>query len=204
MTEDKILIRQVLDGDTEAFAGLVSRYEKQVYGLCLRMVSHPEDARDLAQEAFLRAWRGLPFYKSEASFSIWLYRLTSNVCIDFLRQQKRRPTASLTVGDEEPVEMEVPDDSPTPEEQTLHREERTAVAAAFSRLDEEARLALTLRVTEDLPYEKIAEILNLKIGTVKSRIARARMQLRKILSEDGNYPQKKTSKQSEGGMRHDL
>ena len=76
MTEDKILIQRVLDGDTEAFAGLVTRYEKQVYGLCFRMVNNPEDARDLAQEAFLKAWRGLQFYKSESSFSTWLYRLT--------------------------------------------------------------------------------------------------------------------------------
>ena len=97
MTDEKVLIRQVLAGDQEAFAQLVTAYETQVYNLCLRMSGNPEDARDLAQEAFLKAWRGLQFYKFESSFSTWLYRLTSNVCIDFLRRQKRRPAVSLTV-----------------------------------------------------------------------------------------------------------
>ena len=200
MTEDKILIQRVLDGDTEAFAGLVTRYDKQVYGLCFRMVNNPEDARDLAQEAFLKAWRGLQFYKSESSFSTWLYRLTSNVCIDFLRQQKRRPSVSLTVGEEdEAAELDIPDSEPTPEEQAIHREDRDAVSAAMGQLDDEARLILTLRVVEELPYEQIAQTLDLKVGTVKSRIARARIQLRKILLQNGNNLGAGTSKQAEGG-----
>lgn len=201
MTDEKVLIRKVLDGDQEAFAELVALHEKQVYNLCLRMTGHPEDARDLAQEAFLKAWRGLRFYKFESSFSTWLYRLTSNVCIDFLRQQKRRGTGSLVVSDEEgeETELEVPDHEPLPEQQVIQQENQRIVAAAMDELEEEFRLALTLRVVDELSYEEIGEILDLKPGTVKSRIARARIKLKKILTESGNLSNSDSSNRKRKG-----
>jgi len=203
MSEEKILIQRVLDGDHEAFAGLVTIHEKQVYNLCLRMTGDPEDAMDLSQEAFLKAWRGLRFYKFESAFSTWLYRLTSNVCIDHLRRQKRRPAVSLTVGDEE-EELDVPDTEPLPEEQVLQNETQSAVAAAMNQLEEEFRLILTLRVVEERSYEEIADILDLKVGTVKSRIARARIKLKKILLQNGNNFQQNPSNHTERGMRREL
>ena len=187
MTDDKTLIQQVLEGNQDAFALLVERYQKQVYNLCLRMMNHPTDAEDLAQEAFVKAWRGLRFYKFESSFSTWLYRLTTNVCIDHLRQQKRKNAASLTVSEEDDGrELEVPDVAPGPEEQAIQAENRQAVADAMVLLEEEYRLALTLRVVDELSYEQISEVLDIKVGTVKSRIARARERLRKILLQNGN------------------
>lgn len=206
MTDEKVLIQRILDGDHEAFADLVTAYEKPVYNLCLRMCGNAEDAKDLAQEAFLKAWRGLQFYKFEAAFSTWLYRLTSNVCIDFLRQQKRRPVTSLTMQEdqEETNELEVPDRAPLPEEQVLHQETRQVVARAMEQLEEEFRMILTLRVIQDLSYEEIAEIMDLKIGTVKSRLARARNKLKKILLQSGNNLFTETSNLTERGMRHDL
>lgn len=207
MTDEKALIQQILDGDQEAFAQLVTAYEKQVYNLCLRMSGNPEDARDLAQEAFLKAWRGLQFYKSESSFSTWLYRLTTNVCIDFLRQKKRRPTVSLTQDDdwEDGQELDIPDAAPTPEERLLHQETGQAVRQAMEQLDDDFRLVLTLRVVEDLSYEEIAQVLDLNPGTVKSRLARARGKLRKILLQSGNKLETKASNRQEGRrMRHDL
>lgn len=205
MADEKNMILRVLDGDQDAFERLVKTYETQVYNLCLRMVGNQEDAKDLAQEAFLKAWRGLQFYKFESAFSTWLYRLTSNVCIDFLRRQKRRPVVSLTMqeDEEQAVELEIPDSAPQPEEQILYREQKTAIAAAMNQLEEEFRLVLTLRVIEDLPYEEIAEIMNLKIGTVKSRLARARMKLKSLL-ESGNILEKETSKDTERRRRHDV
>lgn len=195
MTDEKAVIRQVLDGDTDAFSHLVTAYEKQVYNLCLRMVSGPEDAADLTQEAFVKAWQGLRFYKFEASFSTWLYRLTTNLCIDHLRRQKRRQTVSLTVdGDDGVEEMELSSGEPEPEEVVLEQERRQALADAMAKLEEQDRALLTLRVVEELSYEQIAEVLDIKAGTVKSRLSRTRDRLRKILQEDGNILQSRASK----------
>lgn len=199
--DEKALIGQILAGDQDAFARLVQAYQKPVYNLCLRMVSNPTDAEDLAQEAFVKAWRGLRFYKHEAAFSTWLYRLTSNVCIDFLRRQKK--TVSLTVEEDAP-DLEVPDAAPLPEEQVLNKEKQHAVAAAMAQLEEEYRLALTLRVVDDLTYEQIAEVLGIKVGTVKSRIARARERMRKMLLENGNIFGNISSKNTERRRDHEV
>ena len=204
--DEKKLIERVLAGDCEAFSDLMAIHEKQVYNLCLRMTGHPEDAQDLAQEAFIKAWRGLQFYKFESSFSTWLYRLTSNVCIDFLRQQKRRASGSLIMTNEEgeETELEIADPSPLPEQQAEIRENQSQIAAALLQLEEEFRLALTLRVVDDLSYEEIGEVLDLKPGTVKSRIARARTKLKKILLQNGNFFGEDSSNSSERGLHHEM
>ena len=186
MINEKQLIEQILSGDDEAFAELVHEYEDKVYHLCLRMCSDREQAKDLAQEAFVKAWRGLKFYKHEASFSTWLYRLTSNVCIDFLRSKKRTMALSLTADDEEATVLDVEDPSPTPEQQLMDSQSKQAVAVAMEQMEEEARMILLLRVVEERSYEEIAGIMDLKTGTVKSRLARAREKLRRILMESGN------------------
>lgn len=185
--DDKSLIMAVKGGDTDAFALLVKAYEKQVYNLCLRMVGDPTDAEDLAQEAFVKSWQGLEFYKFEAAFSTWLYRLTTNLCIDFLRKKKRRPTLSLILEDEEgETRLDVPDPRPQPEETVLQKERQEALNRAMAQLDDEARAILTLRVVDELSYEELAKALDLNVGTVKSRLARARTKLRKILLKEGN------------------
>lgn len=201
MEQEMAVIRKAQRGDTKAFEVLLSAYEKPVYNLCLRMTGHAEDAADLTQEAFLKIWRGLANYKFESSFSTWIYRLTTNVCIDFLRGRKRRPTVSITVEEEDgATELEVPDPGPLPEEQLLHRETKERIARAMNQLDEEARLILTLRVLEDLSYEEIARVTGLKDGTVKSRLARARLKLKKILTETGNIVPDPSSKHTERGV----
>ena len=199
MEQELALIRAMQRGDQEAFAKVLAAYEKQVYNLCLRMTANHEDAADLTQEAFLKVWRGVGNYKFESSFSTWIFRLTSNVCIDFLRSKKRRPTISLTQEEEQDgaAELEVPDAAPLPEEQLLQRERQREIAAAMTQLDEEFRMILTLRVLEDLSYEQIAEVMDLKVGTVKSRLARARTKLKNILTKDGNNSLDKTSNLSE-------
>ncbi len=188
------LLRRAAAGDHDAFEQLVLAHQKAVYNLALRMTGSPDDALDLSQEAFLRAWRGLPDYRSDASFSTWLYRLTSNICIDFLRRRAREKTVPLYGFGEEEDELPLPDPGPDAETRALSRLERQEVAAAMQSLDLEYRQALTLRVIDGLSYAEIAEVLNVPAGTVKSRIARAREKMRALLQKSGNKSGSPSSK----------
>lgn len=185
---EKKCIQKAAKGDAHAFELLVTRYQGQIYNLCLRMTGNPEDAADMTQEAFLKVWKHLESFQFDSAFATWLYRLASNCCLDFLRSQKRRPTVSMTVENEEEGEqvMEIPDAQPTPEEAAISNEEREQLHMAMAQLDDEQRQILTLRVVNDLSYHDIAEILKVKEGTVKSRLSRARENLRKKLLEIGN------------------
>lgn len=183
MTEQE-LIKAAAGGDADAFGTLVERYQDKVYHLALRMCGQEEDAADVAQEAFLAAWRGLPAFRGEAGFATWLYRLTSNAAIDHLRRAKRqRGDVSL---DDADLGLDAPDQAPSPQERAEGAELRRAVAQGLGRLSEDHRQVLVLREVQGLRYEEIAGALDLDLGTVKSRIARARGALRKILVESGN------------------
>ena len=188
MSEERMIIEQAIQGDPNAFEQLVLTHQKAVYNLALRMVGNPEDAQDLDQEAFLKAWRGLKFFQFESSFSTWIYRLTSNTCIDFLRRQKKQKLVSTTVlnDDDQAEELLLPDPDPLPEEQAILNEQRQSVVQAMNELEVEYREILTLRVVQGLSYTEIAEILDLKEGTVKSRLARAREKMRRQLLYAGN------------------
>lgn len=202
MTVDE-LARRAAGGDEDAFAQLVGLHEKKVYGLALRMCGNPEDAADAAQEAFLAAWKGLPRFRGEAGFSTWLYRLTSNAAIDHLRRVKRqRGEVSLDGGG---PGLDAVDDAPSPQAQAEETELREAVAEGLSMLSEDHRQALLLRELRGLSYEEIASELRVDLGTVKSRISRARGSLRKILVKNGNLsgylPSKPAETVGKGGGR---
>ena len=202
MSEEQ-LIRRAQQGDNGAFEELLLLHQKKVYNLCLRMSANPDDALDLSQEAFLRAWRSLGQYQFEANFSTWLFRLTSNICIDFLRRKKRRQETSLTESyddSDEGAELSVPDAQPGPEQQAMTNETKIELARAMEQLSPEHREILQLRVIEDLHYEQIADILGVRVGTVKSRLARARLSFRKILKA-GNYFDSASSEPVEGEVR---
>ena len=189
------LVRAAAKGNTLAFEELVRLHEKKVYALALRMCGNSEDAADVAQEAFLSAWRGLPSFRGEAGFSTWLYRLTSNAAIDQLRKGKRqREEASLDDGD---LPLDVPDRQPGPQEAAESAELQRAVADGLRELSEDHRQILLLREYQGLSYDEIAQALEVDLGTVKSRISRARRALRKILLERGNLSGYLPSKQTE-------
>ena len=199
MTVDE-LARAAAGGDEAAFEELVRLHEKKVYNLALRMCGNPEDAADAAQEALLSAWKGLPNFRGDAGFSTWLYRLTSNASIDCLRRSRRqRGEASL---DNEELRLDAVDDAPSPQEQAEDAELRQAVMAGLDQLSEDHRQVLTLRELQELSYEEIASVLDVDLGTVKSRISRARGALRKILLKNGNlsgYLPSKATAQKGGG-----
>lgn len=185
--DEKQCIEKAARGDADAFEALLTQYQGQVFRLCFRMTGNSEDAADLTQEAFVKVWRALGSFQFDSAFSTWLYRLATNCCLDFLRSQKRRPTQPLTVEtDGEEGTIEVPDDSPTPEEAAISKEEHEALERAMQSLEPEQRQILTLRIVNDLSYEEIARVVGIREGTVKSRLSRARENLRKKLQGIGN------------------
>ncbi len=186
--DEQRLIQLAAKGDCEAFEQLLRRYESAIWRLCYRMTANEEDAADLTQEALVRVWQKLPDFRFRSSFSTWLYRLTTNLCLDFLRSKKRRPTVPLEREDDgEPSLPEPRDPAPTPEEAVLASEEQERLQKALAALEPEQRRLLALRVDRELNYAQMAEILSVPEGTVKSRLARAREALRKKLSAVGNF-----------------
>ena len=184
-------------GDQEAFERLVRAYEKRVFALTLRMCGNAEDAAEAAQEAFLAVWQGLKFFRGEASFSTWLYRLASNACVDLLRREGRhRAAAGPSLNDEE-LDLAAADPAPTPQEAAERAELRQQIEAGLQQLSLEYRQVLVLREMHQLSYEEIGQTLNLDPGTVKSRISRRRKRLRKILLENGNFSARPPSKGTE-------
>lgn len=205
MTELELVARAKA-GDQDAFEQLVLDNQNRIYSLAFRMVNDREEAADLAQEAFLKAWQGLPSFQGDSSFATWVYRLATNVCIDFLRKQKRRqevaPVSSL---DDPESGWSEPADWEQDPQRSLEREERNrAVAQGLEALPDHHRQVLVMRELSGLSYQEIGQALGLDMGTVKSRIARSRKALQKILLADGNLfdrPPSNPSKQEKDKRR---
>jgi len=188
MPSEQELVRRAKAGGQDAFEQLVLDAQDRVYALALRMTGDREEAADLAQEAFLKAWQGLPSFLGDSSFSTWLYRLTANVCIDHLRRRKRRAGVEAAVPLEDALSRREPDDPAQDPQRLLERAELgRAVSRGLDALPGHHREILVLRELCALSYQEISDKLGLDLGTVKSRIARARLALRKILLEDGNF-----------------
>lgn len=185
------LIKKAQNGDGAAFEELISPYTTIVYNIALRILGNPEDASDASQEALIRIYRNIGKFKGDSKFSTWLYRIAHNACIDEYRRRKSKLNfASVSVDDsyddsDNPL-LEIPDTSPTPEEHTLKNERSKMLYDAISKLSPISKSAVLLRDVNGLSYEEIAEIQNCSLGTVKSRINRARQQLKEILLQQ-NY-----------------
>lgn len=199
--DEKTLIERAGKGDEAAFETLVRTHEKMVYNLALRMTGSREDAFDLSQTTFLKAWHAISLFQFDSKFSTWLCRIASNTCIDFLRKEKRRGVVSLTVPDEADrlYELSVADERLNPAVIVEVAAQRDAVFQALQALPKDYRVALSLRAIEDMSYEEIAEALDVKTGTVKSRISRAREMLRQHFT--GNLSEDTSSKQEKGGVQ---
>ena len=186
--QEAAVIQAVLDGDVNAYEALVKEYEKNVYNLALRMTGNSEDAADMTQEAFIKAYNSLQAFRGDSKFSVWLYRIVSNVCLDFLRSRNRRPTVSLSVEDDdgEDAQLDVADESQSPELLLDRKLTRESVRRGLDSLPPDYRQILLLREIQGLSYDEISQALCLEVGTVKSRIFRARKRLCTFLIDDGN------------------
>lgn len=180
MKDQEKIIARARRGDADAFEQLVAAYRDQVFRLALRMCGSEADADEVAQEAFLSAWKALPNFRGESQFSTWLYQLTTHAAIDLMRREKRQIAAA------DITEVSAADPAPSPQQQAEQSEQREIVRDAILQLAPEQREVVVLRFMEELSYEEIGAVLKLPPGTVKSRLNRAKAQLKEILSKSGN------------------
>ena len=201
--EESRIVQKVIKGDVNAFEKLVLEYEKSVYNIALRMTGNSEDASDMTQEAFIKAYNSLQSFRGDSKFSVWIYRIATNVCLDFLRSKSRKPTVSLSVEDNEgeEVQLDVADESQSPELLLDRQMTRESVRRGLETLSPEYRQILLLREIQGLSYDEISQALGLEVGTVKSRIFRARKKLCTFLLQDGNIPEFASSVRTEGGEK---
>ena len=179
---DEELVASATAGDLEAFNQLVSRWERPIFALAFRTLGREEEARDVVQEAFLRAYRGLRAFKGEAKFSSWLYRITLNLCRDWMRKQRRTPVVAVPDG-VDPLEMADREAAPTEsvEDLVARREMSQAVARAMAELPDEQRTAILLKEYHGLTFQEIAEMLGCPLSTVKTRLYQGLSVLRRRL-----------------------
>ena len=182
---DEELVARSMGGDVDSFNQLVLRWERPIYALAYRVIGREEDARDVAQETFLRAFRALSGFKGQAKFSSWLYRITLNLCRDWIRRERRAPVAQAPEGvdlielasEAEPVE--------SIEDLVARRELGRAVAKAMAMLPEEQRTAIVLKEYHGLTFQEIADLLDCPLSTVKTRLYQGLGVLRKQLAHAG-------------------
>lgn len=197
MMDERLLLQKAQEGDRKAFEALVALHSRGVYNLALGYTGRHHDAEEIAQTVFVKVWKALPQFRGASAFSTWLYRLTLNACTDhYRRERKRRGDLSLDDPDLSPIR----DAAPSPEEIVIQWEEEAILRKALAELPEQHRVILILREMDGLDYQEIAQVLEIQVGTVKSRLARARRALREKLLAEGNLLDAPPSNPRKGGM----
>jgi RNA polymerase sigma-70 factor (ECF subfamily) len=182
---DEELVARSVGGDTESFNQLIRRWEKPIYALAYRVLGHEEDARDVCQEAFLRAFRALPGFKGEAKFSSWLYRIALNLCRDWIRRERRAPLVSMPDGVDVTQYAVARHSTVSVEELAARAEMSRGVEAAMARLSTEQRTAVILKEYHGLTFQEIADLTGCPLSTAKTRLYQGLSLLRRQLSEHG-------------------
>ncbi len=185
--EDAELLRAVLAGDATAYRGLVEKYQNRVYGMVYGMLRNREDARDLAQEAFVKAYNNLATFRLESSFYTWLYRIAMNLAIDHVRKQKRRKTTSFedSIGArDETGAIDEMHQQESPRRALERKELYARIMDAMDKLPDDQRQVVLLRELEGLSYKEIADVMDIPEGTVMSRLFYARKRLQQLLTQD--------------------
>jgi len=179
--DDLSLINRFKEGDASAFGEIVSKYQNKVYNLCRHMLRNAEDAEDAAQDVFLKAYQALPKFQPDASLYTWLYRIATNTCIDY----KKKPIFESLFGDNGEGERLIHDrasEAPSPEKLYQSKQIDQALQESLAKLSPKLRAIIILKEIEELSYEEIADTLDISMGTVKSRIARARAELQQLMN----------------------
>jgi len=182
---DEELVARCQAGDTESFNDLIRRWERPIYALAYRTIGREDDARDVVQEAFLRAFRGIRAFKGEARFSSWLYRITLNLCRDWIRRQRRTPVVQAPEGQDVADvadRLEAPDSL---EDQLARKDLGRAVARAMGILSDEQRSAIVLKEYHGLTFQEIADLQGVPLSTVKTRLYQGLSMLRRELEKRG-------------------
>lgn len=183
-SNEQILLEKSKAGDVAAFEMLIEAYQKKIFNLAFRMIGNYDDAGDLAQEALIRIFKSISNFKEQSSLSTWIYRITTNVCLDEIRKKKNRKVLSLDEEihvDDGDMQRQIMSDDPLPDELMEKEELRQIISSAIDSLPEEQKLVITLRDIQGLSYDEIARVLDCPAGTVKSRINRARFALKNVL-----------------------
>ena len=183
---DEALMLQIQAGDLRSFDTLVRRWEKRLLSYCYRMVNDIALAEDLRQEVFLRIYRSAKTYRPTAQFSTWMYRITTNLCLDTLAKQKRRkemPIDAYLESKSEGFDERLIDPSDAPDTVVVKKETESRVRSALARLPEDLRVVVTLRHYNGMKFQEIAEIVECPVSTVKSRMVAAMERLGKMLSK---------------------
>ena len=181
--DDAAAVAQVRAGDKDAFRFLVERHSRAIFGLAYRMTNSEQDAEEIVQETFLRAYRGLDRFESRAAVSSWLYRIASNCAYDLLSRRRTQPQTAAPVGeDEDPPETLLASDAPGPERSLLSSEMQSKLAEALEQLTPTERVAFTMRHFDGKSIEEICEVLNVRAGAAKNSIFRAVQKLRRDLA----------------------
>jgi RNA polymerase sigma-70 factor, ECF subfamily len=175
--DDTELIKRFEKGDPQAFAEIVRKYQNRIYNLCCYMLQDTENARDAAQETFLKAHSRLKDFRFDCALYSWLHRIAVNTCLD----QKRKPGNATDPSESMPSVEDLPSSGPSAELLFQSKETGRAIQAALQKLPDALRAAIVLKEIEGLSYEEMADTLNISVGTVKSRISRAREELRRLL-----------------------
>lgn len=184
---EKILVKKAKQGNIEAFEKLIISHEQNIYNVAYRMFNNEEDAKDMTQEVFIKIYKNITKFDENSKFSTWTHRVTVNTCIDEIRKRKGKETNSideLINMEEGDIKKQYADNSLTPEETLIKNEDIDILKQAISLLSESHKSLIILRDIQGLSYCEIAEITDISLGTVKSRLARARIQLKNIILEN--------------------
>ncbi len=185
---DEELLKKVKNGDVDAFEEIIAKYEKKVFSLIYNMLKNDNDIEDIAQEVFVKVYKNIGKFHGNSSLYTWIYRITTNLCLDYIKKQKSVIYIDEKIQtDDGEVDFQLPSEEKLQDELYEEKELKQKLEKSIAKLPDKQRVMIVLRDIKGLSYEEISEILEIKLGTVKSQINRARLKLKELLEKDGTF-----------------